>query len=574
MRKQLCTALLLIFSVVLAYPQDQRKKADQYLKDRNEVYFKFNISDRSALADLTRIVSIDDVRGNVVHAYANTKQFDQFLKLGYSYEVLTPPSMAVPKEELMPQKQPKKAAGTLTTWNFYPTYEQYVSYMDSFAILHPDICRLIDIGTTVQGRELLAVEISDSVNIKQGEPEVLLTSSMHGDETTGYILMMHLIDSLLSGYGTSPRITNLVNNYEIYINPLANPDGTYHGGNNTVWAATRENANGVDLNRNYPDPKDGQHPDGNAWQPETVAFMAFADSVHLNMSVNFHGGSEVFNYPWDTWNHIPADDLWWQYVGREWADTCHTYGPPGYFTDENNGVVRGIVWYEISGGRQDYHNYFKNDREVTVELSYIKTMYTSQLINYWDYNFRSFFDYIEEASYGINGQITDSVTGQPLSAKVFISGHDVDNSFEYSKLPSGWYYRYLDAGAWDLSYIATGYHTKVVSGINVAHHQATRQDVQLVPLTFGGVGSRTEVREFQVYPNPASGMIRLVLPDGIHGVYHLVVYDMTGKSCLSSDLDIQPNELPSLNMGSLPAGLYQLNLTSGKELLNARVLVK
>jgi murein tripeptide amidase MpaA len=92
--------------------------------------------------------------------------------------------------------------------------------------------------------------------------------------------MMHLIDYLLEGYGTDPRITEMIDNTEIFINPLANPDGTYHGGNNSVYGAQRYNANNIDLNRNYPDPADGPHPDGNAWQQETVAFMAYATGAH------------------------------------------------------------------------------------------------------------------------------------------------------------------------------------------------------------------------------------------------------------------------------------------------------
>ena len=89
---------------------------------------------------------------------------------------------------------------------------------------------------------------------------------------------------------------------EIYITPLANPDGTYHGGNNTVSGAWRGNANGIDLNRNYWDPADGQHPDGEVWQTETIANMNFMAAHHFVISANFHGGAEVVNYPWDTWS--------------------------------------------------------------------------------------------------------------------------------------------------------------------------------------------------------------------------------------------------------------------------------
>src|ERR1039457_6372002 len=168
---------------------------------------------------------------------------------------------------------------------------------------------------------------------------------MHGDEIGPYIFMLHLIDSLLSGYGQNSRITNLVNNHQIFINPLANPDGTYAGGDNTVYLATRYNGNGVDLNRNYPDPAAGLHPDGLAWQPETIAFMNFADNTHLVMSMNFHAGSEVFNYPWDTWQKNHADSTWWKFVAREYADTVHHYGPSGYFTELQNGITDGWAWY-------------------------------------------------------------------------------------------------------------------------------------------------------------------------------------------------------------------------------------
>ncbi len=571
--KRLLALLLLAISIEAVYPQEtDLQKAQRYLQERNEVYLRFTLNDRNDISLLTRVISIDQVRGMEVHAYANKKEFEHFLRLGYKYEVLTPPSMQYPKEEYVQHNPPlKSTSGTI--WNFYPSYEQYVAYMDSFALLHPDICRLIHIGTTVQGRELLAVEISDSVNVKEGEPEVFLTSSIHGDETTGYILMMHLIDSLLTGYGNVPRITSLVDNCEIFINPLANPDGTYHGGNGTVWGSIRENANGVDLNRNYPDPQDGQHPDGYPWQPETVAFMAFADSNDISLSMNFHGGSEVFNYPWDTWNHIPADDSWWEFVGREYADTCHKYGPPGYLTDEDNGVVRGYLWYEINGGRQDYMNYFRNAREVTLEISAIKTMYVSQLLNYWKYNRRSFLDYIEEATYGIDGQVTDSITGEPLHAKVFIFSHDVDNSFVYSKLPSGWYFRYLDEGSWDLTFSASGYHTKTINGINVTRHETTRADVQLVPLTYGIQDISDSKEALQVYPNPATGIIRIILPASLQGKVRICVFDMAGRYVYNSDLMVSGQSVPEVDLSSLKNGIYHISAASEEKILNGKVIL-
>jgi murein tripeptide amidase MpaA len=98
---------------------------------------------------------------------------------------------------------------------------------------------------------MLAIQISDNVGVDEDEPSFLYTSSMHGNELTGYVLMLRLIDEILKGYGTNSKYTYLVNEVDIWINPLANPDGAYINGDNSVSGATRYNANGVDLNRNF-----------------------------------------------------------------------------------------------------------------------------------------------------------------------------------------------------------------------------------------------------------------------------------------------------------------------------------
>ncbi len=85
--------------------------------------------------------------------------------------------------------------------------------------------------------------------------------------------MLRLIDHLLRGYGDDPEITALVDETEIWINPLANPDGTYFGGDDTVadairyYTTTGGGDSGVDPNRNFPDLADGDHPDGNPGGP-------------------------------------------------------------------------------------------------------------------------------------------------------------------------------------------------------------------------------------------------------------------------------------------------------------------
>jgi len=463
--------MILSVSVLMAQNEDV---INGLFQKRGEVYFKFKPSSEKDIRTLTNIISIDNVKFDEVYAYANKKEFVKFLESGLNYTVLPHPGdISNPN-----MKNSINIKGTLD-WDFYPTYEAYVDMMYQFQTDYPDICQVFSIGQTVNGRELLIARISDNVGQDEGETQFLYTSTMHGDETTGYVLMLRYINYLLSNYGSDPQVDNLVNNMDIYINPLANPDGTYLGGNSTVNGAQRYNGNNIDLNRNYPDPQAGPHPDGNAWQPETVAFMAFAESHHFVLSANFHGGAEVFNYPWDTWSQLAPDDEWWQYTGREWADSAQAYSSSGYFTDLNNGITNGYAWYTITGGRQDYMNYFQQCREVTIELSAEKLPPAYQLPDFWNYQYRSFLDYMEQALFGIRGTVTDATTGEPVYAEIFIESHDADSSWFYTQPGTGNYNRPVYEGTYDVTYSAFGYYPQTIENVQVQNREITWVNVEL-----------------------------------------------------------------------------------------------
>ena len=436
-----------------------------------EIYFSFEITAKSELQQLTRIVSIDNVRGNTVYAYANPEELNELEALGY--EIIKLPHPGSLYEPRMAQ-----TIGEARQWDYYPTYDQYLTMMYQFATDYPTLCRIEDAGNSVDGRKLLFAVISDNISIEEDEPEFMYTATMHGDETTGYVLMLRLIDYLLSGYGFDPEVTEMVNEIEIWINPLANPDGTYAGGNNTVYGATRYNANWVDLNRNFPDPEDGPHPDGHAWQPETIIMMDIAEANSFIHSANFHGGAEVVNYPWDTWAVLHADDDWYIDISRAYADTVHLYAPAGYMTYLNNGITNGYAWYTISGGRQDYMNWFQACREVTLEISNTKLLPESQLDAHWTYNKRSMIKYIQNVYYGIRGIVTDSL-GNPLYAMITVVDHDFDNSEVFTDPDLGNYHRMLSPGVYDITVSSYGFIPQTITNITVVDTGATRVDVEL-----------------------------------------------------------------------------------------------
>jgi len=546
---------------------DLKPEFEKIFKGRPEVCFEFFIKDRQQIQVLTRVISIDNVMGNKVRAYANKKEFAAFLELGIAYTILPVPAMEnpAPAQDIKLLKSPQ-------AWDFYPNYPSYESMMFQYATDNPQLCKIETAGTVASGRKLLVAKISANVDSVMHKPQFLWVSSIHGDELTGYVLMLRMIDYLLANYGTNPRITNLLNKAEIYINPLMNPDGTFYGGNNSVNDATRYNAMDVDLNRNFPDPQDGPHPDNNAWQEETVIMMNYASSHHFSMGGNFHGGAEVINYPWDTWAMLHPDDDWWYYVSREYADTVHANATSFYLTDLDDGITNGYAWYQITGGRQDYMTYFHRGREATFEISATKLVAPSTLPNYWNYNYRSLLNYMEHVTFGVHGIVTDSVTGLPLKARVFINGHDHDSSHVWSNLPLGNYYRYLGAGSYNLTYTATGYWPKTVYNLGVVNHQTTIRDVQLVPLSIG-IGEINSVKTITASPNPTSSSV--LIKSGTNWSGEIAVEVMNPQGQVLKSVKIKGDALVighPLVLEGLSKGLLLIRLTNQEKTETLRVL--
>jgi hypothetical protein len=91
--------------------------------------------------------------------------------------------------------------------------------MQETANNYANICRLINAGTSIQGRPIYFLKITDNPDIEEAEPEFNYLSTIHGDEIVGYDLCIRLIQLLTAEYHTNPRIANLVNNIEIWICP-------------------------------------------------------------------------------------------------------------------------------------------------------------------------------------------------------------------------------------------------------------------------------------------------------------------------------------------------------------------
>lgn len=541
-------------------------KAATILSNRGEIIIRFVQPASISLNALTRMMSIDkyskNKEGNIITAYLNRNEFIEFEKINIPYEIITLPTL--------------KMSGTMCSdiagvknWNCYPTYSQYVQIMQSFAANYPNLCKLDTFGYSIEGRLLLAIKISDYPHTSEEEPAFLYTATMHGDETAGYVLMLRLIDYLLSNYNSNSRISDLLNKTEIWINPLSNPDGTFSGGNSTLTGSTRFNSAGIDLNRNFPDPTGNLHPDGKAWQIENLAMMDFLKRHHFVFAANFHGGAEVVNYPWDTWTSnekVNADDLWYQEISHEYADTVHTNSTNYMITLDGisnpSGISNGGDWYVVYGGRQDYMNYYLHSRETTIELTGIKTPVASSLPDYWNYNYRSFLNYINRVHTGIYGKITDQ-DGNPLQAKIILDGYDYDSSEVYSNKLNGMFYRMLSDGNYHLQAILSGY-SIADTIVLVQNNEAVK--VNLV-LNKDRVGiNRIEKSSLKVirHTNPAREQFGLELELEKPFIIELQVYNLSGKKLHKQQFSChQGINFLKMNIENLKSGIYICKIEEG-----------
>lgn len=134
---------------------------------------------------------------------------------------------------------------------------------------HPAVVGTRVIGHTVKGRAIGAWRLGQPSSSRK----VVIFGAMHGDETGPTRILYNL------------RNGRPIKGADIWVVPHYNPDG--------IARRTRQNAHGVDLNRNYPyhwKRLTGATNSGPraASEPETKAVMAFLREIRPDYVVSFH----------------------------------------------------------------------------------------------------------------------------------------------------------------------------------------------------------------------------------------------------------------------------------------------
>ncbi|MGK0218780.1 MAG: carboxypeptidase T [Planctomycetota bacterium] len=248
----------------------------------------------------------------------------------------------------------------------YWTYAEVTSVLDQIVANHPAlVAPKQSIGTTIEGRQIWMVKVSDNPGIDEAESEVRLDSLHHAREPEGMQASLWFLLYLVEEYGIDPMATYLVNEREIYFVPVVNPDGYVYNqqqspGGGGLWRKNRRNNGGgsfgVDLNRNYPyewgfdsvgssgDPNSQTYRGASAAsEPEIQAMIAFIQAREFKTALSIHTYSNLWISPWGYDEIYPANFAEFEEIGL--------------LATQFNGYVHGPAWttlYTANGNTNDY----------------------------------------------------------------------------------------------------------------------------------------------------------------------------------------------------------------------------
>ncbi|SEQ39840.1 M14 family zinc carboxypeptidase [Neolewinella agarilytica] len=280
---------------------------------------------------------------------------------GISYDLLTADvSKAIEKRNIADQETYRPAPNAKSTAGFelgsmggFYTYAEVLQQLDEMYALYPSlITQRFSIGTTTEGRTIWAVKISDNPNTDESAAEapVYFDALHHAREPASMATVINFMFHLLENYASDPGMNYVVNNREIFVVPVVNPDGyeynrTTNPNGGGLWRKNRRvnsgsSCRGVDLNRNY----------DSDWGGSGSSSSTCSDSYR---------GPGPFSEP-----ESQAIRDFTTSIGASIAYTTHTSGGYWLGPDFSSGQAEFAIHAELNGDCLDENDYIYGDADI------------------------------------------------------------------------------------------------------------------------------------------------------------------------------------------------------------------
>jgi len=369
----------------------------------------------------------------------------------------------------------------------YPDLATVLASMQAAASAYPSICDYVDLTTwlgtppTFEGRNLYAVKISDNVAQDEDEPNVLLVGAHHARETVTPVIALDQIERLTTGYGVDPTITQVVDDNEIWIVPVWNPDGyeTVFTTDN-FWRKNRRvfaQGIGVDLNRNYPfgwsapcggstsvssSTYKGPSP---ASEAETQTMIAFSATRRWAKVQDNHSFAQEVRYGYGCLSHP-----WLSFMQAQATSLSVASGYGGSILQSC--CMGGEFAYQIA----TYGSYaFLWETATTFQPPYAQAQ--AEAAQVWPGALQLLTRPIP-----VSGHVTDACTGEPVEATITFVGVPFANGEQHtSGGPFGRFHAFPPPGSYTLRIGAPGYEPTSANLTLPDEQTALTLDFALVP---------------------------------------------------------------------------------------------
>uniref|UniRef100_A0A8C5F004 Carboxypeptidase A1 n=1 Tax=Gouania willdenowi TaxID=441366 RepID=A0A8C5F004_GOUWI len=246
----------------------------------------------------------------------------------------------------------------------YHTLQEIYEFQDMLVAENPSLVSKIVIGQSYQGRPINVLKFSTGGTKR---PAIWIDTGIHSREWVTQASGTWFAKKIVTDYGKDPALTAILNNMDIFLEIVTNPDGFYYThSSNRMWRKTRKpnrgsNCVGVDPNRNWDAgfgaPGASNNPCSETYrgpsahsESEVRSIVDFVKS-HRNFKafVSIHSYSQMLLYPYG-YTRTPAKDQaeLHSLARKAISDLATLYG-----TRYRYGSIINTI-YQASGGTIDW----------------------------------------------------------------------------------------------------------------------------------------------------------------------------------------------------------------------------
>jgi len=240
----------------------------------------------------------------------------------------------------------------------YHNQQQIEDYLQAMAAAFPAIATYKVNGQSGQGRDIPYLIINATCQAKP--PAILANGTHHGDEPSSTESVLAIPDYLLRNSTTDASLRSLLETYAFYVLPLVNPDG--------FALDTRENAAGLDINRDYSYPL---RSDADSFHTVEAQHMkSLQESVGFHAAIAYHSGAQEVLWPWCYEADATLDGSFFTAAGQKTAQAMNFAIYQQSYDD-----------YPTEGEYIDYAYWKSHTFAATFEVSTVKAPSPASLLN-------------------------------------------------------------------------------------------------------------------------------------------------------------------------------------------------